>query len=235
MKFPHLKFSALAALIALAAPLQASRSFTAASNHSIESTVTAFDVPFSVSVWINPTSLINIMTAFAANGSGTGTGKLRHYMTVTDVGGGDMRMRIVSQAGGDPIAISSNNVVTGSWQHVAGVWASSTSRSIYLQNVKVTNSVSASVASSGYIDIGNLLPVDLARPWDGAIAEVAVWSVALTDTEVASLSKGISPRKIRPQSLVFYSPLTRNVQDIRGAAILTDTGTTAADHPRIYR
>jgi hypothetical protein len=69
----------------------------------------------------------------------------------------------------------------------------------------------------------------------GDVAEVGVWSVALTDDEVASHAKGFSAKRIRPQSLVFYAPLIRNAQDVRGALALTNNNSaTVANHPRVY-
>ena len=69
----------------------------------------------------------------------------------------------------------------------------------------------------------------------GTISEAAIWSVALTDAEIASLAKGFSPRRIRPQSLVFYAPLLRNLQDLRkGLALTAVNSPTVANHPRVY-
>ena len=41
----------------------------------------------------------------------------------------------------------------------------------------------------------------------GYLADVGIWNVALTDAEVLSLSKGVSPLKVRPSALVLYCPL----------------------------
>jgi hypothetical protein len=65
------------------------------------------------------------------------------------------------------------------------------------------------------------------------LAEVGLWNVALTDGEVAALAKAMSPRMIRPQSLVLYLPLIRDVFDYKGRVFVT-TGTTVAPHPRVY-
>lgn len=66
---------------------------------------------------------------------------------------------------------------------------------------------------------------------DGRLAEIGVWNRILTDAEIDQLADGFSPLFI-PRGLVFYLPLVRNVQDIKGTA-LTDNGTTVATHPRI--
>jgi len=66
-------------------------------------------------------------------------------------------------------------------------------------------------------------------------AEVGIWNVALTADEIASLAKGMTCDKVRPQSLVFYAPLVRNLQDVRGGLTITNNNTaTVAVHPRVY-
>lgn len=66
-------------------------------------------------------------------------------------------------------------------------------------------------------------------------AEVAVWSAPLTADEAVSYAKGFKPSRIRPQSLVFYAPLVRAVQDVRKGITLTPVNSpTVADHPRRY-
>lgn len=71
--------------------------------------------------------------------------------------------------------------------------------------------------------------------FDGDIAEVGVWNVALTAAEIASLADGMTCDKVRPQSLVFYAPLVRDLQDVRGGLTITNTNTaTVANHPRVY-
>jgi len=61
-----------------------------------------------------------------------------------------------------------------------------------------------------------------------------MWQATLTAEEVASLSKGMTCDKIRPQSLVFYAPLVREIQDLARGMTLTNTNSTVANHPRVY-
>ena len=68
------------------------------------------------------------------------------------------------------------------------------------------------------------------------LSEIGIWKAGLTDNEIASLSKGFTPDQIRPQSLTFYLPLVRNVQDLRDAKSITNTnGATPATHPRVIQ
>lgn len=62
-----------------------------------------------------------------------------------------------------------------------------------------------------------------------------MWNVALTAAEIASLADGMTCDKVRPQSLVFYAPLVRDLIDVTGGEIFTNTnGATVANHPRVY-
>ena len=61
-----------------------------------------------------------------------------------------------------------------------------------------------------------------------------MWQASLTAEEVSSLAKGMTCEKIRPQSLVFYTPLIREIQDLARGMTLTDTSTTVSNHPRVY-
>jgi hypothetical protein len=68
----------------------------------------------------------------------------------------------------------------------------------------------------------------------GMIAEAAIWNSALSLPEIVSLSKGFSPNLISPQNLVFYNPCVRDFKDVRQGRVVTSSGVTVSNHPRIY-
>jgi hypothetical protein len=68
----------------------------------------------------------------------------------------------------------------------------------------------------------------------GDFAELGMWQATLTAEEAASLARGMTCDKIRPQSLVYYTPLIRDIQDLARGMTLTDTNSTVANHPRVY-
>ena len=127
--------------------------------------------------------------------------------------------------------ISGVNAAT--WHHCAGVFASASSRVAYLDSVASAEQTTQQVTSGlATVDIGNFNGVDLLN---GRIAEVGIWNVALTAAEIASLADGMTCDKVRPQSLVFYAPLVRDLQDVRGGLTITNNNTaTVANHPRVY-
>lgn len=136
---------------------------------------------------------------------------------------------------GDSLSVA--NIPSNAWCHCAGVFTSSTSRQSFLDGVASTaNTTNLTPSGLTNTTIGTYTnPPDgvFNNYWQGRIAEVGIWNVALTADEITSLSKGISPALIRRQSLVFYSPLVRDISDIRGGLTLTINGTTVTDHPRI--
>lgn len=69
--------------------------------------------------------------------------------------------------------------------------------------------------------------------WHGDVADVAIWNVVLDDSEIASLGKGFSARRVRPQNLQSASQLVRTLADIKGLSTASGTVTPSA-HPRVY-
>ena len=118
-----------------------------------------------------------------------------------------------------------------------GTFESATSRAVFLDGSnKATNTDDAGSSNAyGTILIGARYTTSLGLYFDGKMSEAAVWSVVLSDAEIASLGKGFKPYRIRPQSLVFYAPLIRDLQDTRGGLAITNNNTaTVANHPRVY-
>ena len=83
--------------------------------------------------------------------------------------------------------------------------------------------------------VGARRATTIALHYTGRIADAAIWNVALTAAEIASLADGMTCDKVRPQSLVFYAPLIRDLQDVRGGLTITNNNTaTVANHPPVY-
>ncbi len=137
------------------------------------------------------------------------------------------------------------NVITGStaigtdWAHAAAVVTPSSRQELFLNAASgavKTSSVLASIHSgTAPLLIGQQFSNLAENTFDGLIAEVGIWNAALTTAEVTSLAKGMTCDKVRPQSLVFYAPLVRNLQDVKGGLTITNNNTaTVANHPRVY-
>jgi hypothetical protein len=122
------------------------------------------------------------------------------------------------------------------WWNALGLYASTTSRKAYANTTagaEVTTSRNVTGVNSLVIGRrGNNIGVS----FTGKLAEFAIWNVALTDAEINSLSQGFKPSRIRPQSLLYYVPLVRNVQELYSGIPFTASATapTVFDHPRVY-
>lgn len=143
-----------------------------------------------------------------------------------EIAGDPIRAELVGAIGAG--AVTSIAFTANAWNHGTGVFTSSTSRTAYI-NGGSAGSNTTSVTPTGVTE------VRIGGPSTSDVAEAAIWDVALTAAEIASLGKGFKPTRIRPRSLVFYAPLVRNIQDVRKGITLTNNNSaTVTDHPRVY-
>lgn len=218
------------------------RSGITTANYLITSSAGVTTTPLTLACWArhgtgsSNQTMISVSRAAAASGAdlyalqtdGSSTGKVR--ASANDSGTAVIALSTIAAP------------VDNSWFHAAAVFASTTSRSAYLNGgSKGTNTTSKTLGTPDRMIIG----VNNATPgaaWNsgGAIAEAAIWNVALSDTEIALLAAGALPPTVRPDALVGYWPLTRESSQSepnhwgKGQYRMSNTGTvTAAAHPRI--
>lgn len=68
----------------------------------------------------------------------------------------------------------------------------------------------------------------------GDIADVGFWNgLAFSANDAATYNQGFSPVRIRPDGLELYAPLVRDHQCKMGTTLVSLTGTTVSDHPRV--
>ncbi len=126
---------------------------------------------------------------------------------------------------------------SGAWHHLCITYDGSSTTNDPLIYMDGTQGYVDSATPSGTINttsapyyLGNRSSGS--RVWDGMLAEFAIWDAILTQAEVTALAKGASPLFIRPQSMVEYLPLVRELGS-RKVATATASGGTAQPHPRI--
>ncbi len=187
--------------------------------------------PLTLALWSNVTSL-TVDGMFLSLGAGAGT----HFFGLWSEGttAGDPISAALN--GGSSAGSFSGSQTANTWQHVCGVYTSATARTGYYNGVAGTantaNQTPSGISVMG-IGVRRRSTDDFRLP--GSVGEVAIWNAALEAEEVAALAKGFKPQRIRPQSLVFYAPLIRNLIDIdRGLALTNNNGATVANHPRVY-
>jgi hypothetical protein len=163
---------------------------------------------------------------------------------------GDQNFRLSAQGAtaGDPVrAQALNGAANGfadttaafannTWTHGCGVFTSSTSRTVYINaGNSATNTTSVTPPSIDRMFIGVTRNGSAFTNYtNGYIAEVGIWNTNLTLPEVAALAKGASPIMVRPQNIVFYAPLIRNLIDVRNNRTLTNNSATVVAQTRIY-
>lgn len=178
-------------------------------------------------------SLITIQNLITA-----GTDYSVFYLALRgDVAGDPVRAGVSNAAGSTGQSDTSTGYTQQQWEHAAGKYSSSVSRRAYLNGSPATeNTASRTPSNALHITIGAIRYIETITEFANAnISEVALWNVALTDDEIASLAKGFKPTRIRPQSLIFYAPLIRDLKDWRGGLTITPANSpTVANHPRVY-
>jgi len=134
-------------------------------------------------------------------------------------------------------AESTTGYSTNTWHHITGVVAATNDRSVYLDGgSKDNDATNLGARTQDNTTIGtNYRDSTAVLPFSGLIAEAAIWSVALTDEEVAVLATGVSPLLVRPESLVAYWPLIRDTDDdiVGGYSMTPQNAPTVAAHPPV--
>ena len=205
-------------------------SFASSSTQYLSATNPVGAAPLTMAVW-QKSSTTGINRALVSLNQNSGTNRFVLYFDVINT----LRFFVNSSAGFAQASGGSHSV--GVWQHCCAVEAATNSRIVYLNGTAgTTETTTRTPASINAINIGtdrnNNTNTSI---FNGEMAEVGVWSAALTAAEVASLAKGMTCDKVRPQSLVFYAPLVRDLQDVRGGLTITNNNTaTVAVHPRVY-
>jgi len=147
---------------------------------------------------------------------------------------GDPVRSFAFSPGGFQAAKSTAGPSANTWHHACGVEAANNDRRAFLDGGnKGLNVATRAPSGADEVQIGQNARSTNDGDLLGDVADAAIWNVALTDAEVAILAKGYSPLCVRPESLVFYMPLVRDIYDVIGAIAFTDFSTTITDHPPI--
>ena len=112
---------------------------------------------------------------------------------------------------------TSSTVNDAEWHHGAAVFTTTSSRTVYLDGVAATTSTgSVNPNNHGLLNETTLyaryenFASEYLRGFTGCLAEVAVYSSALSDADIRSLASGETPDNVSSDSLIFYAPLADN-------------------------
>lgn len=204
------------------------------SSHYIEATyipVTA--APLTLAGWFNSDSDTTSQTIISITNSG---GQERFLLTASGGVTGDPVRATTIQGNVGAAADSATGYSANTWHHAAGVFASSTSRIAYIDGVGGTaETTSRTPGTMNTTRIGVTVGGGARSNYmNGRLAEVAIWNVALSAVEIAALAKGIKPFLIRPEKIVLYLPLVRDIVDYKSNVGWTNSGATVDNHSRRY-
>lgn len=212
-----------------------SRAFVRANSDYLNfASAPASGTPLTIACWaqrdLDATALV-----LAAIGVNDTSGNYHHIEINTD---GRCRAR-TSNNGSNVSAFSGSGsgVALDTWAHFAGVFTSATSRAAFINGgSKGTNSSSSTPTGTfNGVAIGRTM-AGTRNYHSGLLAEVAIWDIALSDAEVATLATGVKANTVQSGNLVFYAPILGNDSpepELVTSGSVTVNGTTAepSDHP----
>lgn len=200
---------------------------------SIDSAVKA-TTPFTMAAWFKTTDLALSQDLVSMVDKDVAT----HYQRLFFAGavaGDPIRADGRAGSGGTTQSAATTTAPgTGVWHHACGVFTGASARAVFLDGAgKGTNTGSVTVTGLDRTSIGRLMWSAPTQPMAGRIAEVAIWDIALSDAEVASLAvPGTDPATVRPDALVAVWHLRDDALDSFGSNHLTVNGATLdADNP----
>lgn len=194
--------------------------------------------PFTIAGWIRRGN-----SATTQNMFGLGLSTSLKFFGIS-WNGADFKPRAQHYDGtNNGIATGTTVVAVGDVVHLCGVFASTSSRSIYVNGVLETTDTTV-VGNAFTPDRFDLATLDNGAGktdhLEGDLWEWAVWNVALTAPEIAALGKRFAPPLIRPQSLLSYYPMFGNDATevdrwkTRADLTLVNTPTKAVHGPMLY-
>lgn len=198
------------------------------------------DQTLSLSCWFKPTAADQHMLLALQSTN------LLQLVRMYTASGGQLIVQAFDDAGGgqNGTATTANAVTPNQWNHCL-ITNAPTARSARLNaGTAATSTNSVTFATLAQIRIGGALGITAP---DGALAEAGFWTAALTDSEQLALARGLSPRRVRPASLLAYYPMQRTDRVAGSPALhrdrwrndytLTESGGAAlayADHPPVF-
>ncbi len=230
----------LSLLAVLGMSVYAARTFHYGASQFYESqTAPVTTYPFTVSCWFRSTSAATNQAVVCLSYTGDSR---RFQIVVRD----PITLAVVTNTGTVGVNVTSSvPFIVGEWTSAIAVCASSTSQIIYVNGSGAgTNTTSMPLSGLNRFQIGTRVAGTYGAYFDGDIADVAVFNVALTDEEIAMLSGGgvfakrIDPRKIRAgntNGLKSYIPLWGidpvNEHDLLRGNINASNAPAASEHP----
>lgn len=188
----------------MAATARGDFDFEKDTTNSIETGSALLAYPFSVDLVFTPESHTTqgCVWSMADNAGATNY----HQLVITT---GALARYACSDAGGNVNASSTNTFTDGVRAHICLVATSATDRRVILAGDWANSGTNATSRTPAGLDntvIGRVTTNSPGNYADGVISQVAMWSVALTQSDVESLAANAHPYQIQRGALVCYMP-----------------------------
>jgi hypothetical protein len=190
--------------------------------------------PFTIFGWVKPASASTGFGGLVSMGASGGT----QYVGAFDFGSVNGKIAARTRGSSSADANSTTGIVTASWQPFMAVFTSASSRTIYYASgAAVTNTATESptLGNLNRLRLG-VFPTAESSWFNGDMAEVAIWTIALGSTEWTSLSGGASPPTVQPDGLLDYWSLFSTAASqtgLNGRVLTASNTSTSATHPPI--
>lgn len=174
-----------------------SRAFLASTDHLDAARALVLAPPMTMLAWVKMTTLGLGYQIMTIGQSGISTQRFSlGYQATNTIGCNE-------NDGASSIAQSSAAIAdTTAWHLAVGVWSDRTNRAAFLDGAnKGTISALKAAGTPNAVRVSGDLQAVPANPFQGLVGITAVWNVALTDAEVASLLS-LYPSQVRPANLV---------------------------------
>jgi hypothetical protein len=185
-----------------------SRSFQSSSLQYLQGSLTppVTGVPFTISCWANCATTASNKNVIVL---GNSTGDAYYVIYLNNPGAGNVSF--VSQDGlAERFVTATATFTANTWFHIGVTAVDNTTRSVFLNGGnKGTASISSTPSGISIYNVGayRVSGGSIFSPFDGRIAEVAMWNTVLGDDEIAALARGVNPLRIQKSAMRTYNPL----------------------------
>jgi hypothetical protein len=195
--------------------------------------VTAY--PVTISVWFKTSNLTDHQAMVTIGDTGGGD----DFWECACVGDDNLRYDLRGTGGGVPsnVVDTTAGFTGGTWNHCMVRSSASDNHKIFLNGANAATMTSdILIQSIDILAIGVLARNSNSRWFDGKLAEVSVWDVALSDADAVTLAGGAVASAVSGADCQFYADLRSNAVDLIAAATITNNGSVAfdsGDHPPV--
>jgi hypothetical protein len=161
--------------------------------------------PFTMACWFNVVDITSTHHLFFVGQSGSDN--QRWALKASGAIANDPVQFFVKTASTTQIS-TTTGYSANTWHHACAVEGSGTDHRVYIDGGSKASSVDSRIPTAASIDrtaVGYRHNTSPLEPCNGRIADAVIWNVALTDAEVAIISRpGFQMHRYRPESIKLY-------------------------------